>query len=78
MTELETVIERAKREILASVANSTIPRANDLAELHDHVDANGYGGAFEDDAHAVEDVDFWNAVQDALDLWIKSGALREA
>lgn len=73
------VIERGKREIMADVRNGTIPStAADFSELHNYVDANGYGGAFEDDAHAVEDVDFWNAVQDALDLWIKSGALREA
>jgi hypothetical protein len=42
--------------------------------LHDYVDANGYGGAFEHDFDN-EETDFWNAVQDAVDAWIKAGGL---
>jgi hypothetical protein len=45
------------------------------SELHDYVDANGYGGAFEHDFDN-EETDFWNAVQDAVDAWIKTGGLK--
>ncbi len=81
-------IERAKREILADVADGTVPATcASFGELHDYVDANGYGGAFEDgnfsicaddDSNIAEchaNVDFWNDVQDAVDAWINGGAL---
>ena len=38
-------------------------------------DANGYGGAFERPFDNNE-TDFWNAVQDAVDAWIKQGGLQ--
>lgn len=72
---LEQTIQRAKLEILKDVQNGVIPEdAADFAALHEHVDANGYGGAFED-VYSVEDTDYWNAVQEALDTWIKGGGL---
>jgi hypothetical protein len=73
--ELRRVVERAKAEILADVAAGTVPSAcASFSELHDYTDANGYGGAFERPFDNNE-TDFWNAVQDAVDAWIKQGGL---
>ena len=75
--ELRQVVERAKAEILADVAAGTVPSTcASFSELHDYTDANGYGGAFERPFDNGE-TDFWNAVQDAVDRWIKQGGLLE-
>jgi hypothetical protein len=74
--ELRPVVERAKAEILADVAAGTVPSTcASFSELHDYTDANGYGGAFERPFDNNE-TDFWNAVQDAVDAWIKQGGLQ--
>ena len=74
--ELRRVVERAKAEILADVAAGTVPSTcASFSELHDYTDANGYGGAFER-PFDNEETDFWNAVQDAVDAWIKQGGLK--
>jgi hypothetical protein len=74
--ELCTVVERAKREVLAHVAAGIVPRTcASFSELHDYVDANGYGGAFER-PFDNDETDFWNAVQDTVDRWIKAGGLQ--
>jgi len=81
-------VGRAMREILADVAAGVVPRTcASFAELHDHVDANGYGGAFEDcpiladdDSNIAEchaNADFWNGVANAVDVWIKGGGLKK-
>lgn len=69
-------IKRAKREVLADVAAGLVPATcASFSELHDYVDANGYGGAFEDGA-PYSGWEGWSMVQDAVDTWIKSGGLR--
>ena len=74
---MRQVVERAKGEILADVASGTVPSTcASFSELHDYTDANGYGGAFERPFDNNE-TDFWNAVQTAVDRWIKQGGLRE-
>jgi len=74
-TTLEQTVDRAKAEILADVASGIVPRScASFSELHDYVDANGYGGAFEHDFDN-EETDFWNCVQDTVDAWIKVGGL---
>ena len=76
--ELHAVVERAKKEVLAHVAAGIVPSTcESFSELHDYVDANGYGGAFERPFDNTE-TDFWNAVQDTVDHWIKQGGLKEA
>jgi hypothetical protein len=73
--QLTERLERAKREVLADVAAGIVPlTVGSFSELHDYVDANGYGGAFEDDAPDTDD-EIWDAMQDAVDGWIKSGAM---
>lgn len=75
-TTLEQAIERSKSEILRDVDDGTVPASCvSYSQLHDFVDANGYGGAFEHD-FANKETDFWNAVQDAVDAWIKAGGLK--
>lgn len=74
--ELHRVAARAKAEILADVAAGTVPNTcASFSELHDYTDANGYGGAFERPFDNNE-TDFWNAVQDTVDRWIKQGGLK--
>ncbi len=73
---LSDIIERSKAEILRDVAAGIIPATcASFSELHDYVDANGYGGAFEHDFDN-EETDFWNAMQDAVNAWIRTGGLR--
>jgi hypothetical protein len=68
-------VERAKREILEDIASGIVPHhVGSFAELHDYVDANGYGGAFEEPFDPSDwGHSFWNAVQSELDRWIKAG-----
>ena len=74
--ELRCTIDRAKAEILWDMKRGVLPSPlKDMWEVNEYVDGNGYGGAFEDDAHDVHDVDFWNAVQYALDGWLRAGRL---
>ncbi len=78
-------IRHAKAEIISDAKNGTVPATvSSFAELHDHVDANGYGGAFDwpivSDTKMLADehTAYWNTVQDALDAWIRRGGLRKA
>lgn len=47
-----------------------------FSELHDYVDANEYGGLCEDWAMEGDYIAFGNAVQDAVDAWIRAGGVR--
>ena len=72
------VVERAKAEVLADIAAGRVPAGvADFASLHDHVDANYYGGAFEswEEGSPADDafVAFWNRVQEEVDLWLRAG-----
>jgi hypothetical protein len=84
----DEAVARAKREVLEDVRTGRVPRdVKDFSELHDHVDANEYGGGCEEGGPAClfrvqrlvgEDAaaDFFNELQDELDGWIKGGGLR--
>ena len=76
--EVAAVLDRMKAEILSDIANGTVPATvATFAELHDYVDANEYGGACEEDGpfggFSVEQCDFWNECQNAVDAWLKAG-----
>jgi hypothetical protein len=85
---MEVAISKAKRQILRDVRFGRVPpTVRSFAELHDYVDANGYGNAFDwpvlpsetdDDTYQQRFVDFWNFVQDRLSDWIANGEMREA
>lgn len=66
------ITDRAKREILRDARTGVVPSTvASFAELHDHVDANLYGGLCEQN-HPLEVA---SAAQDQLDAWIKTGAI---
>ena len=76
-----TAVERAKREVCRDVRAGYVPvGVRSFADLHDYVDANYYGGAFdvweEGDAGCDVAVGFWNGVQGAIDEWLRSGGRR--
>ncbi len=76
--ELIERLERAKQEVVADVAAGIVSvTLASFSELHDFVDANGYGGAFEDHAPDTEN-ELWDALQCAVDGWIKSGEMARA
>lgn len=80
-------VTRGKREVLEDVVAGRVPSTvKSYSELHDYVDANEYGGACSDfagefaiepanDEEAQKQWDYWNAVQGALDEWIKAGGI---
>lgn len=69
------VVKRMKEEILADVAGGKVPvSVGSFGELHDHMDANEYGG-FCDGANAS--LEFMNAAQSEIDAWIKAGGLNK-
>lgn len=78
-TTLEATIERAKREVVEDVLSGRVPyTVSCFGYLHDHVDANYYGGAFETGFDGSDEAcAFWNRVQDAVDKWIVSGEMRK-
>lgn len=70
------VVERAKAEILKDIAKGVVPDSvASFSELHDYVDANWYGGAFEGEFDASDEcLYFWNRVQGEVDEWLKERA----
>ena len=82
-------VDRAKSEVLRDVKYGIMPYdVRSFADLHDHVDANGYGGAFRwsllpSDDEGNPDSDecadlfrkFWDDVQGQVDTWISSGQM---
>lgn len=82
------MVGSAKREVIELVRNGDVPAdLEDLSQLHDFVDANvigwdpldvhgDYYGQF-DDPSRHEATNYWHAAwQNAIDEWIKSGAMR--
>lgn len=77
LREDDARIERGKREICADIAAGTVPvDVTEFAELHDHVDANYYGGLFETDLDGDELLNVGIIVQDALAGWMLQGGHR--
>lgn len=91
---LDLMVERMKREIIEDVRAGVVPKSvKSFSELHDHVDANCYGGfcsdqvmsaltlhfgGRRDEAMPEHLVDFINRAQNGIDSWIKSGDLVRA
>lgn len=74
---IASAVAQAKAEILADIADGTLP--DDVATfsaLHDHTDANLYGGLCDDDAWGWwcgAGFDASIAVQDQVDAWLVAG-----
>lgn len=63
------IIERAKAEIIDDILNGILPvMPTSFQELHEHVDANCYGGFCED--NATTDYEFIWEIQEELDAWL--------
>jgi hypothetical protein len=80
--KVDAAVERGKREIAADIAAGVVPAdVTDFAYLHDHVDANEYGGLCEDgwiEGDAAGDMsedtqEAANRVQAELHGWLKGG-----
>lgn len=78
---LEAAIDRAKREILDEVQAGRFvgSQITCFADLHDHMDANTLGGLADDDfpLDGDEQIEFGNALQAALDEWIKNNGMTD-
>jgi hypothetical protein len=77
---IEDTIALAKRQVIEDVHAGYVPfNVASFSQLHDYRDANYYGNAFELGFDGSDEcVNYWNAVQDAVDSWIKSGELKRA
>jgi hypothetical protein len=74
MTTIAQRVAQAKGEILEDVRTKVVPRSvRTFSQLHDYVDANQYGGGFDDDV-TVEDL---NEVQTQVGAWISAGGHKE-
>lgn len=80
---VEFAIRACEREILEDAGHNVVPRTvASFSELHDYVDANTYGGLCDDDKfEKVCDLEeatgrnIVNEIQNAVDAWIKTGAV---
>lgn len=79
---VDVVSRRARRQVSLDMVRGDVP--SDIAsfsELHDHVDANYYGNAFDWPGSFASDgpgdfyhelfTSFWNEVQGNVDQWLK-------
>ncbi len=75
--DIRAAVARAKREIEADQKAGVVPRTvRSFAELHDHVDANAYGGFTDPDGpfHDLSSealVRAANTVQAEIDAWLR-------
>lgn len=75
MTMVDDAIAQGKAEILEDISSGVVPVSiSCFSELHDYVDANEYGGL----TGSEFSLDEMNSVQEALDEWLRSGALRKS
>lgn len=85
---LEIAVAIGKRQIISDLRGGIVPHnVKSFSELHDHVDANYYGDAFDwptmaadadDDDYQIAHSQFWNTVQSRLNDWITSGEMVQA
>jgi hypothetical protein len=79
LPDFEATVARCQAEVLADMNAGRVPHdVRSFSALHDHVDANCYGGSeetwYEGCCEVAEYVDFWNRVQSAVDAWLKARA----
>ncbi|MFN0021067.1 MAG: hypothetical protein ACKVP0_22640 [Pirellulaceae bacterium] len=77
------VVRWACDEVSGDTNTGLVPETvRNFSELHDYVDANKYGGAFswpemtgdmDDRRYVAAHCDFWNQVQDRVDVWLRAG-----
>lgn len=77
---IQSAVTQAKKEIREDIADGTLPaNVATFVDLHDHVDANEYGGLCDPNSpHAALDLDNgWTEFQDAVDQWLVDGGHRK-
>jgi hypothetical protein len=73
MPDIDAAYRQAQGEILADIARGLVPaNVNRFSQLHDHVDANWYGGLFDIDLDGDAQADFGNELQNRLDAWLRA------
>lgn len=76
--DFDVTLTQVMAEIDHDIEQGVVPpTVASFSELHDHVDANCYGGA---EGYPAEDFptdrfcNFWNRVQNAADAWLRGKA----
>lgn len=82
---IKAAVRIAKRQIEIDVITKRVPTSvRSFSELHDYVDANYYGDAFEwpelpcevdDEIYQCAHLYFWNEVQNRVHAWLAAGSL---
>lgn len=75
---IEAIAERMKDEIGADVRAGIVPAGvRSFSALHDHVDANGYGGFFDEDAADAGSLarrhELASAAAERIEPWLAAG-----
>jgi hypothetical protein len=71
--EVQRAVTRAMQEIVRDTQAGILPpEVRDFSTLHDYVDANGYGGFFEEEYQDVS-IEFVAEVQDRVNTWLEHG-----
>jgi hypothetical protein len=72
-----SIVQRMKREIVEDVKAGVVPTSvRTFSALHDHTDANEYGGfCAENFTRSDAGVAFANRCQNDVDAWLKTGVL---
>jgi hypothetical protein len=72
MTPLAELVSRVQRETSVDIENGALPASvRSFSELHDHVDANTYGGLCDDNADVPPETQV--AMQEQVDRWLANG-----
>jgi hypothetical protein len=72
LPDLAATVELMKRQIAEDVRRGIVPATvSSYSELHDHVDANAYGDAFDMPFHPDRS-DFWNTAQNTVNAWLQT------
>lgn len=77
-----TAVDRAKQEILRDIKDGRVPAdVKSFGDLHDHVDANEYGGLCEApwfvEGREPSILSTADLVQEDVDKWLKAGRVDE-
>lgn len=71
MNRLDAIVHRIKREILDDIADGVLPAdVGSFTDLHDHTDANVYGGLCDENAD-VSTEDLAEHIQPRVDAWLR-------
>jgi hypothetical protein len=71
----EQAVDEIKAEIVVDVVRGTVPRGcESLDDISEYVNTEMYGSALDHPTSEAEN-EFWTAVRERVDQWIKDGGL---